>query len=224
MRQDLIGHIPAFGPQVLDGQLVILCRPGDHCVGQNGEVPRLFSLVRQVRLGDRALLGVVQVTAQRAQRFALVQLPGDLPAVPDPTGTSRRESYAAPCLTPSTRPPGCPVPMRPTASRRPATRWPDRISATRPSAAGQVSTTRNEEILNPRPPMRLPGHGSMCEIRTVVMTVKLFGPDEAPPQAGHPATAVSAQIQPPGRGNAEVSASRISPSPKRGPSEPVNSH
>jgi hypothetical protein len=36
-------------------------------------------------------------------------------------------------------------------------------------------TTRNEEILNPRPPMRLPGHGSVCAIHTVVMTAERSG-------------------------------------------------
>jgi hypothetical protein len=50
-------------------------------LGQHGEAPGLFGLVGQQRLADGALLGVVEVAAQRVQALALVQLPGDLPAV-----------------------------------------------------------------------------------------------------------------------------------------------
>jgi len=38
-----------------------------------------------------------------------------------------------------------------------------------------ASTTRNEEILNPRPPMRLPGHG-LYAIRTVVIKIAAWIP------------------------------------------------
>ena len=45
------------------------------------EMDLIALYVDQVGADDGALLGVVQVAAQRVQRFALVELPGDLPAV-----------------------------------------------------------------------------------------------------------------------------------------------
>ena len=41
----------------------------------------MLGLVGQQRLADGALLGVVQVAAQRVQALAFVELPGDLAAV-----------------------------------------------------------------------------------------------------------------------------------------------
>jgi hypothetical protein len=79
VSEDLIGHIAALVAQLPHGHLVVLGRPGDDRVGQHGQAPGLLALVGQVRLADGALLGVVQVTAERVQRLALVQLTGDLP-------------------------------------------------------------------------------------------------------------------------------------------------
>ena len=43
------------------------------------------------------------------------------------------------------------------------------LAAARRSSAGRLAN-QIEKNANPRPPTRLPGHGSVCAIRTVVMT------------------------------------------------------
>lgn len=65
----------------MSGQLVVLGRPRYDRIGQHRQAPCLLGLVGQVRGGDGALLGVVQVTAQRVQALAFVQLPPDPPAI-----------------------------------------------------------------------------------------------------------------------------------------------
>ena len=62
VRQDFIGYLAAAGAYLLDGQLVVLGRPGDHGVGQQGEAPCLLGLLALVGGTDAALVGVVQVT------------------------------------------------------------------------------------------------------------------------------------------------------------------
>nr|WP_308164546.1 hypothetical protein [Nonomuraea sediminis] len=80
VRKDLIRHVPALGAQLQHRARIIFRRPRDHGVGQQGQAPRLLGLLLQVRPGDRALLRVVQVAAQRVQALVLVELPRDLPS------------------------------------------------------------------------------------------------------------------------------------------------
>lgn len=65
-RQQFIGDITALGAELADRLTVVLGRPGDHGVGEEGEAD-LLRLVLEVRPDDGALLGVVQVPAQRVQ-------------------------------------------------------------------------------------------------------------------------------------------------------------
>ena len=147
-------------PQLLDGDPVILGRPGH---------PALVSRVRHqacsvwsVRWGgDGALLGIVQVPAQRVQGLALVELAGDLAPV---AGSDR---YAGGIDRAPQRPillergsQGVLPRTRPTTCRRSARRWPARTSATRPCAAGRPQS--GDQVLVPpggqqRPGVRVPG-------------------------------------------------------------------
>jgi hypothetical protein len=52
VRQQVVGDVAALGAQLGDGLGVVLRRPGDHRVGQDGQAPRLLGLLGQVRLGD----------------------------------------------------------------------------------------------------------------------------------------------------------------------------
>jgi hypothetical protein len=64
-----------------DGQAVVLGGPGDHRVGDHGQAPGLLGLLLEVPGPDRAFVAVEQVAFEGVQRFALVELAGDLPPI-----------------------------------------------------------------------------------------------------------------------------------------------
>lgn len=107
-------------------RLVVLGYPGDYRVGQHGQAPRLLGLAGQQRLADGALLGIMQVAAQRVQAIALVELPGDLAALGRigqvPISGVDRAAQRAPFLQRGRQ--GVLAGRTPTTCRRSGRRWP----------------------------------------------------------------------------------------------------
>lgn len=81
VREDFVVDAPPGLAHRIHCQAVILRRPGHHGVGDQRQAPRLLRLLLQVPRPDGAFVGVEQVPFERVQRFALIQLTGDLAPV-----------------------------------------------------------------------------------------------------------------------------------------------
>jgi hypothetical protein len=73
----LVGDRVAVGPQRVEGAAHVGRGPQHRGVGDQGEAQCLVDLVVEVAAADMAVVGEEQVTAQRVQALALVQLPPD---------------------------------------------------------------------------------------------------------------------------------------------------
>ena len=80
VRRGLVGDRGAVGAQRVERVAEIGRGPQHRGVGDQGEAQCLVDLVVEVAASDVALVGEEQVTAQRVQALALVELPPDSPA------------------------------------------------------------------------------------------------------------------------------------------------
>jgi hypothetical protein len=71
----------ALAAHLLDREPVILCGPGDYCVGDQGQAPGLFGLGFQMPGPEGSFMGVDEVALEGVDGFASVELARDLAPV-----------------------------------------------------------------------------------------------------------------------------------------------